>query len=167
MTVLVYLGAGVAVLVMLVLALARHSDDPEPSGLPSRAVMDRALAGEDAAFIARLHDGRLERLFAAERRRLTLAWLRQTRGEAGRLHRAHAHGVRQTGDLRPITEIRIAGEFALFVLVCAALAALVRLSGPFRTRAFLRLLELGVGALETLGNRMAAGAGMAQEAGAS
>lgn len=169
MSALVFLGAGAAVLMLVLVLAARRRDDEsaEAPGLPSRAVMDRILAVDDAAFIASLHDRRIQRVFLSERRRLALAWVRQMRREAGRLRRTHVQGVRETGDLRPVMEVRIAGEFALFVLLCAILMMLVRLWGPFRTRATVRLLHMGVGALAVLGNRITVGAGMPAEASAS
>src|SRR5690348_3771595 len=63
--------------------------------LPSRQLLDQCLSAEDVEFAARFRSPALLRLLLHERRRLALAWLRQTRREAARLFGFHVRAVRQ------------------------------------------------------------------------
>lgn len=159
MTGILFVLAGCALFLLVLLLLRAEDDAQEELRLPGREVMDRILAHEDAAFVARLGDARIRRLFTQERRRLALAWVRQNRLAASRLIEAHARGVRQAGDLRPLTEIRLAAEFAGLVLVCAAVTAQLRLFGPFGLRGGAGAVNVSLGVLDGLRARIAADAG--------
>ena len=84
-----------AALAALLVLILRRNRDQEPGEsydspnrlepivrLPNRILLDRCLSAEDLAFISSLESPRLMRLFLRERRRLAIAWLRQTRREA-------------------------------------------------------------------------------------
>jgi hypothetical protein len=123
--------------------------------LPDRALLDRCLSAEDLEFVAILHSPRLLRLLVDERRRLALAWLRQTRREAGRLYRLHVRSARHAAGLRPAAEAGLLSAVCLFALVYALMVGTVWMYGPFRTRRFLHSLQVLAGVLSGLGGRIA------------
>lgn len=156
-----FLIGSAALFLMLVFVALRSGDeelDMRPA-FPSRDIMNRILAPEDVAFISSLHDRRIRVLFRQERRRLALAWVGQMRREARRVLQMHVQAARETGDLRPLSELRIASQFITFACVCTLMTMLLRVLGPFGARCAVRLVDLGIDALGALASRMA---GMAQ-----
>jgi hypothetical protein len=158
---LVFLGAGAALLLLLVLSWRGDSELEleEPDSPSDPAVMRQIIAPRDMAYVASLGMPKIQRFFVRERRRLALDWLRASRKEACRLLYAHAEAAKRSRDIRPMMEIRIACLFASFFLLYLAMAGLVRLFGPFRTPALLRSGEYLFTSLESLG-RAAAGRGL-------
>ena len=156
---LVFIGASAALILLLLVVKRPANGELAPAGLPDRAIMERILAPEDARYIASLGLPRVHRLFLRERRRLAVRWLRAIRAEATRLFRLHTRAVRQARDVRPMTEVRVACAFALFMLNYAVIAGLVRWYGPFHTGAILRLLDSLSGAMGRLSRQLTAGAG--------
>jgi hypothetical protein len=124
--------------------------------LPDRALLDRCLGPEDAEYLAELQSPRLLSLLLSERRRLALAWLRQTRREAGCLYRLHVRSVRHAADLQPASEMKLLSALGLFLLVCGIMMSMVWLSGPLRTRALLQAVGTQADLLSSLGDRIAA-----------
>jgi hypothetical protein len=157
---LVFIGASTALILLLLVIKRPATGEEAPAGLPDRAIMERILAPEDAAYIASLRLPRVHRLFLRERRRLALRWLRAIRAEATRLFGLHTGAVRQTHDVRPMMEVRIACSFAVFMLNYAVIVGLVQWHGPFRTGAILRLFDSLSGAMGRLSRQLAASAGM-------
>jgi len=153
-----FIAASAALLLLLFLKPPAESEEA-PAGLPDRAFMERILAPEDARYIASLRLPRVHRLFLQERRRLAIAWLRANRAEATRLFALHRRAVRQTRDVSPMMEVRVACAFALFMLNYAAIVGLVQWVGPFRAGAILRLFDSLGGAMERLSRQVAASAG--------
>jgi hypothetical protein len=94
-----------------------------------------------------------------ERQRLAMAWLRQTRREAGRLFRLHIRTVRQAEGLRPAAEVKLVFAAGAFLVVCAVMMAAVELYGPLHTRRFLESIRKLAGILSNLGGRIAASIG--------
>ncbi len=145
------------VLVLLVLfwlALGRGAVElagaPDRSGvvrLPPRSIIDRCFSEEDLEFAMALRSPGLLHLYEHERRRLALAWLHQTRREAGRLVRSHLNMARHAGDIRPGVEAKILLQMAVFLFVCQLLVLIVSFYGPFRTR---RVLQSAHGLAEML-----------------
>ena len=156
-----------AVLVYVLLRLLRRGkeadgtmDNVAESGapvarLPRRSLLDRCLSAEDLEFIESKKSSGLLRLFLRERRRLALAWLRETRREAKRLYGLHVTAVRHATDLRPAAEIKLLFAVGLFTLVYGAMIASVEFYGPFRTRRFLSSLHIMADVLTNLGGRIA------------
>jgi hypothetical protein len=124
--------------------------------LPDRMLLDRCLSAEDLAFISSFESRALLRLFVGERRRLAVAWLRQTRREAQRLLQFHVRSVRYAVDLRPGAEARLFLAAGLFLLVYGMMLGIVFWYGPVRTRRFLQSLQGLAGVLSQLGERIAA-----------
>ena len=165
---------GIALLFFLWLVARRNASDTSApaagSGdsseyrvrLPPRALLDRFLSAEDLEYAASLNSPAVLRLVVRERRRLAMAWLRQTRREAGRLFRLHIRTVRQAEDLRPVAEVKLVFAAGAFLVVCAVMMAAVELYGPLQTRRFLESVQKLAEILSSLGGRIAAsiGAGM-------
>jgi hypothetical protein len=156
----------IPVVLLILLALSgRRSHGEEATGLPAeaeylirlpeRSLLDHCLSAEDSEFVAALRSPRLLALLVYERRRLALAWLRQTRREAGRLYRLHVRSVRHAAGLRPAAELRLLSAVSLFALVYALMVGTVWMYGPFRTRRFLDSLRVLAGVLSGLGSRIA------------
>lgn len=164
---IVGLSATLAALLVLVMRRNRHqeagghSDFPihlEPTvRLPDRTLLDRCLSAEDLTFICSFESRYLLRLFVRERRRLAIAWLRQTRREAQRLLQLHVRSVRYAADLRPGEEVKLFLAAGLFLVVYGMMLGIVFWYGPLRTRRFLQSLQRLAGVLSQLGERLAAG----------
>jgi len=161
------LCAALAALVLLVWCRSRQEEEgwsneianrPEcPVRHPDRALLDRCLSAQDLAFISSFESRALLRLFLRERRRLAVAWLRQTRREAQRLLRLHVRSVRYAADLRPGAEVKLFLAAGLFLMVYGTMLAIVSWYGPLRTRRFLESVQGLAGVLSRLGERIATG----------
>ena len=127
--------------------------------LPDRTLLDRCLSAEDLEFISSLQSQPLLQLFVRERRRLAVAWLRQTRREAQRLLELHVRSVRYAADLQPGAEAKLFLAAGLFVLIYGMMLGIVFWYGPVRTRRFLQSLQGLGGILSQLGERIATSTG--------
>jgi len=164
---IVGLCAALAALLVLVLRRSREHeaggwyDSPNRRDtlvrLPDRTLLDRCLSVEDLAFISSFASRHLLRLFVRERRRLAIAWLRQTRREAQRLLQLHVRSVRYAADLLPGAEVTLFLAAALFLVVYGIMLGIVFWYGPLRTRRFVQSLQGLAGVLSGLGERIAAG----------
>lgn len=164
---LVLVFAIVAALLFLLLLASRRdsveggagaglSDDLEYAArLPERALLERCLSADDVEFAAVLRNSPVLRLLLRERRRLALAWLRETRREATRVYGLHVGTVRNAADLRPAAEAKLFFAVGLFFLTYALTVATVWLYGPFRTRRFLHSVQIQAQVLSHLGSRIA------------
>jgi hypothetical protein len=123
--------------------------------LPKRALLDQCLSADDVEFAAMFQSPALVRLLVGERRRLALAWLRETRQEAVRLFRLHVRTVRHATGLRPAAEAKLFSAVGLFLILDGVLVGSVCLYGPLRTRGFLESLRLLADILSRLGGRIA------------
>lgn len=162
-------GLCAALAALLVLVLRRNREQ-EPGGsydssnrlkptvrLPDRTLLDQCLSAEDLAFISSFASRHLLWLFVRERRRLAIAWLRQTRREAQRLLQVHVRSVRYAADLRPGAEVKLFLAAGLFLVVYGIMLSIVFWYGPLRTRRFVQSLQGLAGVLSNLGERIAAG----------
>ncbi|MBV8733120.1 MAG: hypothetical protein JO336_25200 [Acidobacteriia bacterium] len=144
---------------------SRISDEREGSPyavcFPRRSLLNQCLSAEDLDFVQRRNSRGLVRLFLCERRRLAIAWLRQTRKEAHRLVRLHLHSVRYAEDVRLAAEARLLLALVLFHLVYVALLSLFWWYGPWQTQRLRRPLRELCGALAQLADRIVAVAGPA------
>jgi hypothetical protein len=159
----------VALVCMLLVMLRRGSqedllrDDEICQGseymvrLPRRALLDQCLSAGDLDYVSLRNSPPLLRLFLHERRRLAVAWLRQTRREAHRLLRLHVSSVRFAADLRPAAELKLLLAVGLFALVYAAMLAAVWWYGPLNTRRSLQSIHALSGILARLVDRIVAG----------
>jgi hypothetical protein len=76
-------------------------------------------------------------LLLRERRRLAVAWLERLKIEAGQVLSEHLRAVRGDAQLRPATELKLAIHAVEFYSLYLALAAMLNLSGIYRTRKLL------------------------------
>lgn len=171
------IAISIALLFFLWLVARRSASDSaaqhdHPAGLseylvrlPPRALLDRFLSAEDVEYAATLNSPAVLRLVVRDRQRLAVAWLRQTRREAGRLFRLHIRTVRQAEGLRPAAELRLVFAAGSFFAVYAVMRAAVGLYGPLHTRRFLESLQTLANVLSDLGGRIAEsmGPGMAPQ----
>jgi hypothetical protein len=167
MTNLVLIVGVCAVLVYILLRLLRRDKEVDMTignvaeigapvaRLPRRSLLDLCLSAEDVEFVESKKSRGLLRMFLRERRRLALAWLRDTRREAKRLYSLHVTAVRHATDLRPAAEVKLLVAVGLFTLVYGAMMASVGFYGPFRTRRFLSSLHIMADVLTDLGGRIA------------
>jgi len=165
LAVIVGLCAALAALLLLVWRRSTQEDTgwsseaahrPEmPVRLPDRMILERCLSSKDLEFISSFESRALLRLFVRERRRLAMAWLRQTRREAQLLLRLHVSSVRYAADLRPGAEAKLFLAAGLFLLVYGAMLGIVSWYGPLRTRRFLESVQGLAVILSQLGERIA------------
>lgn len=101
--------------------------------LPPRSV-ERVFSSQDHDFILRKTSPQIHRLFEEERRNIVLLWLRHTRKQVARLMDFHLEAARQNVELKGTSEVRLALDYALFLLVYYSLYAIFRLRGPFQVR---------------------------------
>jgi hypothetical protein len=161
------IAIAIALLVFLWVALQRGTDDGSGAigklpdapeclvRLPKRALLDQCLSAEDVEFAATFASPALLRLLVGERRRLALAWLRETRREAARLFRLHVRTVRHSRGLRPASELKLFSAVGLFLISYGVMVASVCLYGPLRTRRFLESLRILADIVSRLGGRIA------------
>ena len=165
------IGIALAFLLLLWIAARRgsaeehHLEDNADGGtpnevrLPSRALLDQCLSNEDLELVAGVRSRAVLDLFLRERRRIALAWLRETRREAHRLLSLHFRMARHAAGLRPAMEMRVLFAAAAFVVVHAMLFGAVAMYGPFQARGFLRSLRAMAHVLSNLGGRIAESVG--------
>jgi hypothetical protein len=72
----------------------------------------------------------LQEAFLAERKKVALFWLRQTRQAIGAVMEKHAAFARQSEELEFTTEVKIFFLYAELRLICLALLALINVAGP-------------------------------------
>jgi hypothetical protein len=142
-------------------SLADSSDDPcglEPGAssigssidTPPRILMERLFSEDDLRFISEEGSQGALTMLLRERRRVALAWIRQTRRQASSLVRAHLRNVRADSRLDPFTEMRLFLHVSSFMLLYAMLFSLIWGVGAFRTPPFVRKclrLAHGLGSL--------------------
>jgi len=138
----------------------RHISAAAPSygEIPSRALMDRIFAEDDFSFVAGEGTKQIRRQFLGDRRKLALAWLSQTKGQATAILRSHLTAV-GTLDLQPATELKLLGHAILFFGVYAVLRVLVGFYGAFWARSFVKNVLTLAGRLSGLGGSILADAG--------
>jgi hypothetical protein len=111
------------------------------------AFVERVFSTQDRDFVARQAPPQVRKMFRKERKAIAAAWLGRTRREAGRLMSFHLRLARSEFDLSPATEIRLGVDYVCLLLICHALAAVVRVSGPYTA-------QVMVGQTVTLASRL-------------
>lgn len=100
--------------------------------LPSRLLADRIFAQDDWHFVCR-ESPSVEQAFLQERKKVALLWLKDTRICVGRIFRFYRIAVRSNAALEFWTELRIAGNYFMFLLMVSSVQSLIYLRGPFYT----------------------------------
>jgi hypothetical protein len=108
--------------------LARGEEDvTEPC--PEEFV-SRIFSRDDWEFVRGIKCGSIERLFSRERKRVALAWVRQTSAMIRRVMRGHAEAARQSRNLEVSVEISILTQYVALMVVCALLSLAIQIAGP-------------------------------------
>ena len=108
--------------------LARGEEDvTEPC--PEEFV-SRIFSRDDWEFVRGIKCGSIERLFSRERKRVALAWVRQTSAMIRRVMRGHAEAARQSRNLAVSVEISILTQYVALMAVCALLSLAIQIAGP-------------------------------------
>jgi hypothetical protein len=108
--------------------LARGEEDvTEPC--PEEFV-SRIFSRDDWEFVRGIKCGSIERLFSRERKRVALAWVRQTSAMIRRVMRGHAEAARQSRNLEVSVEISILTQYVALMAVCALLSLAIQIAGP-------------------------------------
>ena len=149
---LIFLALGIILLAIL-LAIVLFNDQPERSlasdgkqgeesqailtalelSLPSRELADRIFAQSDLDFILREAPS-LRHAFLQERTNVALLWLKDTRISVRRIFHFYRITVRSKADLEFWTELGIAGNYFMFLLITFGIQVLIYLRGPFFIR---------------------------------
>jgi hypothetical protein len=110
---------------------ARGSLQTLQQGLLPQDLIDRIFDRRDLAFVTEQVPADICKLFLAERKRISLNWVRRIRLEILNLmhfHRAHSRFHTQ---ISLLTEMRLAVDFAALLLACRILEVLFYLRGPY------------------------------------
>jgi hypothetical protein len=106
---------------------AGEEDPTEPC---PEELVNRIFSRADWDFVRGLKAGSVERLFEQERKKVALAWVRQTSRMVRKVMHEHAQAARQSKNLRISTEFDIFGQFLMLMAVCGILSAAIQLAGP-------------------------------------
>ncbi len=98
--------------------------------LPSELV-GRIFAKEDLQYVKAHAPEHAIEAFCADRRKIALAWIRQLSTQTRSLMRFHLGAARFYSRLNPSSEMGLALDFAMLLLNCKALEALVYVAGPY------------------------------------
>lgn len=99
--------------------------------LPPQALALRIFDPEDWDFVSSSGGSEAKEVFLAERKRVALIWLRQTKRTVARIMRLYRRAASGSKSMRLGTELTLAFDYFLFLLLCQLLTALVWLRGPF------------------------------------
>jgi len=88
----------------------------------------------DWDFVSRNMPSEIQKMFLRERAILAISWLRRTRTRISLVMRAHVAVVGQIEDLHRATELKLALNYLVVLILCDFLIAWIWLRGPVRTR---------------------------------
>ena len=144
---ILFLGVGIG-LAMLMLVLTRRSQTPAEGsahqfveargslqtlqqGLLPQDLINRIFDRQDLEFVAGTTSREIRRMFLAERKRISLQWVRRVRLEILNLMHFHRGYSRFHSEISLLTELRLALDFAGLLLVCRVLETLFYFRGPY------------------------------------
>lgn len=110
---------------------ARHALRTLQSGLLPEKLIERIFDRGDLHYVTTETTPEVGRLFLAERKRISLIWVRRVRDEIHNLMRFHLGYSRFQAKLSLNTELRMALDFFLLLLACHALQLSLYLIGPY------------------------------------
>lgn len=102
--------------------------------LPPQALALRIFDPEDWKFVLSSGGCEAKGVFLAERKRVALIWLRQTKRTVAKILRLYRQAASGSKNIRLWTELSLAFDYFLFLLLCQLLSALIWLRGPFLAR---------------------------------
>ncbi len=94
--------------------------------------VSRVFCRADWEFVHGLKSPGVERLFAHERKKVALVWVRQTSALIRKAVREHADAARQSKNLDFLREINILAQFLMLILSCRILSIAIHIAGPVR-----------------------------------
>ena len=144
---IVYLGVGLGLFV-LVYALARRNHTPVEGsshqfveacgslqtlqqGLLPKGLINRIFDRRDLEYVTGNTSPGIRTIFLAERKRISLQWVRRVRLEVLSLMRFHRDYSRFHRQISLFTELRLAVDFAGLLLACRMLEMLFYFRGPY------------------------------------
>jgi hypothetical protein len=95
---------------------------------------ERIFGLEDWDFVSHNAPSEIQKMFLHERTVLAISWLRRTRTTISLVMRAHLVAAGQAKDLHPVTELKLALSYLVFLILCNVLIGCIWLQGPIRTR---------------------------------
>jgi hypothetical protein len=110
---------------------ARGSLHALQEGLLPRELIGRIFDRSDLDYITATASPDIRKLFLAERKRISLHWVRRVRLEILNLMHFHRVHSRFHTHISPITEARLALDFAGLLLTCRLLETVFYFRGPY------------------------------------
>lgn len=101
------------------------------TGLLRPRVVERIFDRQDLSYVTAKTSPGIRKSFLAERKRISLLWVARLRGEIRNLMDFHLRYSRLHAKMSPMTEIRVALDFALLLLACSVLRILLSWRGPY------------------------------------
>ncbi len=94
---------------------------------------ERIFGLQDWDFVSRNMPSEIQKMFLCERAALAISWLRCTRMKISLVMRVHVAAVGQIEDLHVATELKLALNYLVFLILCDLLIAWIWLRGPICT----------------------------------
>jgi hypothetical protein len=110
---------------------ARHALRTLQLGLLPANLVERIFDRGDFEYVAAETPCEIRKLFLAERKRISLIWVRRVRAEIRNLMHFHLGYSRFQSKLNLKTELRLALDFVLLLLACRTLQLWLYLRGPY------------------------------------
>lgn len=144
---ILYLSLGVGLLVLLtVLALRKHTPVEGSAhlfveargslltlqqGLLPSDLIHRIFDRRDLDYVTLKMPVEIQRLFLAERKLISVQWVRRVRLELCNLMHFHRGHSRFHSEISVLTELRLASYFAALLVACRFLEAIFHFRGPY------------------------------------
>jgi hypothetical protein len=100
------------------------------NSLPPADLAARIFSGKDREFIRLMRSTRLQRLYLAERQRISSHWVRQISLDVSHIMRRHRLWSRQSPNLNVFAETRLFFQYLELRLLCEMLLVSIQLFGP-------------------------------------
>jgi hypothetical protein len=94
----------------------------------------RVFSDQDSRFVVAINSPQLAKLFQSERKRVALAWVRQTSASIQRTMQEHKQVSRTSHDLDAAIEFKLLLFYSELMVLCGILFVAVRAFGPLRLR---------------------------------
>jgi hypothetical protein len=124
---------------------ARQTLDSLQFGLLPNDLVHRIFRRGDLEYVRSAAPADVQSLFLADRREISLAWVRRVRGAILDLMRFHRGHARLYAQLSLATEIRLALNFGGLLMVCRLLQIAVYLRGPYAAPGMVRTVAAAAG----------------------
>jgi hypothetical protein len=132
---------------------ARQTLDSLQFGLLPGDLVHRIFATDDLEYVRQAAPPRIQALFLAERKDLSLAWVRRVRKAIVELIRFHRGHARLYSQLSLSTEVLLAVNFARLLMVCRLLEIALYLRGPYAAPGMVRTVATAAGRVCTISEK--------------